>query len=49
MPFLLAVDSDDCRRSGVTVVSGSLDIGCSPSDSMDSSGGNTEGLSNYKR
>ena len=33
--FVFAVDSDDCKCSDVTRASGSPDIGCSPSDSMD--------------
>lgn len=45
----LAVDSDDCRSSYVTRASGSPDIGCSSSDSIDASDGNTEGFSDYQR
>jgi hypothetical protein len=39
MPFVFAVDSDDCKCSDVSCASGSPDIGCSPSDSMDTSDG----------
>ena len=49
MPFVLPLKlgSDDCRSSDVTRVIGSPNIGCSPSDSMDASDGNTEGFSDY--
>lgn len=53
MPFVFAVDNDDCRSSDVTRASRFPDIGCSPGDSMDDSmdafNGNTEGLSDYQR
>ena len=47
MLSVFAVDSDDCRSSNVARASGSPDIGCSPSDSVDASDGNIENRSNY--